>query len=148
MILIRSENIGNLRKTAGMNAVQYRVARPTHQLAALVRFYNGILGLPVIGKFVNHNGYDGVMIGLPGATHHLEFTQHAGSSPIPAPTPEHLLVFYFDRKDEYDSIIEKLITSGCRQVAPENPYWEGKSRSFEDPDGWRIVIFDGLFQPD
>ncbi len=132
----------------GMNAVQYRMARPTRQLGALVRFYNGILGLPVIGKFVNHNGYDGVMIGLPGATHHLEFTQHSGNNPIPPPTAEHLLVFYFGEEDEFEAANRNMKKNGLMPVAPENPYWEGKSESYEDPDGWRIVFFNGLFQAD
>jgi hypothetical protein len=28
-------------------------------------------------------------------------------------------------------------------IEPENPYWNGKSQTFEDPDGWRVVLYDG-----
>jgi len=33
----------------------------------------------------------------------------------------------------------------CLPVKPENPYWEDKSKTYEDPDKWRIVLFNGLF---
>jgi hypothetical protein len=26
------------------------------------------------------------------------------------------------------------------RVAPENPYWNGRGPTFEDPDGWRVVL--------
>nr|WP_234809915.1 hypothetical protein [Mycolicibacterium tusciae] len=42
--------------------------------------------MPVIYRFANHAGYDGVMIGLPGIDHHLEFTSHVDGSPGPAPS--------------------------------------------------------------
>jgi hypothetical protein len=28
-------------------------------------------------------------------------------------------------------------------VEPENPYWTGTSHTFEDPDGWRVVLYYG-----
>jgi prolyl oligopeptidase len=29
---------------------------------------------------------------------------------------------------------------GFREVEPVNPYWKRAGRTFEDPDGYRIVI--------
>jgi len=43
---------------------QVRVARPTDQLAEIETFYSTDLGLPVLYRFENHAGYDGVMVGL------------------------------------------------------------------------------------
>lgn len=130
-----------------MNAVQFRVARPTHQLDHITRFYTEGLGIPIIGGFKDHEGYDGVMLGLPDATYHLEFTQHSSQGPLPEPTAENLLVFYFDDPEAYRSANNRLQQLNCFPVKPENPYWEGKSHTYEDPDGWRIVLFNGVFTP-
>lgn len=129
-----------------MKAVQYRLARPTNQLDKVVAFYTQGLGLRVIGSFEAHDGYDGVMLGLPGETYHLEFTQHEDKTPLPPPTKENLLILYYDKPQEYLEAITKLKRFGAKEVAPENPYWINKSVTFEDPDGWRIVLFDGVFK--
>ena len=42
-----------------------RVARPTDRLEDVVRFYTIGLGLHVLGSFENHEGFDGVMVGIP-----------------------------------------------------------------------------------
>ena len=43
-----------------------RVARPSDNLEALVRFYRQGLGLEVLYRFADHDGFDGVMLGRPG----------------------------------------------------------------------------------
>ena len=45
--------------------VQFRVARPTNQPAKVKEFYTEGIGLREIGSFNNHEGYSGVMLGLP-----------------------------------------------------------------------------------
>jgi len=52
-----------------------RVARPTDHLEDVVRFYTHGLGLVVLGSFEDHDGFDGVMLGMPGAPYHFEFTR-------------------------------------------------------------------------
>jgi hypothetical protein len=39
--------------------------------------------------------------------------------------------------------VKRLHDQGHAPVEPENPYWEDKSLTFEDPDGWRVVIYRG-----
>lgn len=120
---------------------QVRVARPTHQLQAVERFYCQGIGLQKLGSFENHKGYDGLLIGLPGAQYHLEFTQHAAGSPCPAPTRDNLLVLYIPACVHIKSIAERLARMGFPEVAPENPYWKEKGAvTVEDPDGWRLVL--------
>ena len=119
---------------------QFRVARPTSQLQKVVEFYRDGVGLNVIGSFEGHDGYDGIMLGLPDASYHLEFTQHVEGSPCPAPTKDNLLVFYFPDKDARDKIVQRLNQMGYKEVAPENPYWKNAGVTIEDPDGWRIVL--------
>jgi len=121
-------------------AVQFRIARPTDQLEKVVEFYRDGVGLEVVGSFKGHNGYDGVMLGLPDKSYHLEFTQHENGSPCPAPTEDNLLVFYLPNKKERDSVVKRLMDIGYPQVPPENPYWEKDGITIADPDGWRIVL--------
>ena len=123
---------------------QVRIARPTDRLAEVERFYTQALGLPVIYRFENHAGYDGVMIGLPDTDHHLEFTSHIDGSPGPAPSRENLLVLYFHGDAPMYEVVERLATAGHAPVDAENPYWAGVGAlTFEDPDGWRVVLVPG-----
>lgn len=124
------------------NWVQFRIARPTDQLDEIKKFYGEGLGLKCVGGFENHDGYDGVMYGLPDVEYHLEFTQYIGGSPCPAPTKDNLLVFYIPNKNEIDEIKNRLQLMRYDEVEPENPYWLGKSMTVEDPDGWRIVLMN------
>src|SRR5262249_1587467 len=71
-----------------------RVARPSDDLAAVVRFYRDGLGLDVLSAFQDHDGFDGVMLGRQGAGYHLEFTRKEGHQVGQAPTEDNLLVFY------------------------------------------------------
>ena len=120
---------------------QVRIARPTDRLAEVERFYTHALGLPVIYRFANHAGYDGVMIGLPDTDYHLEFTSHVDGSPCPAPSRENLLVLYFRNDAQMYAVIDRLAAAGHEPVDAENPYWAGVGAlTFEDPDGWRVVL--------
>lgn len=135
------------KQTTAMKAVQFRIARPTNNLNEVVKFYQKALGLEILGRFDDHAGYDGVMLGMPDKTYHLEFTQHTGADPMPAPTKENLLVFYFDNPLEYQEANERIQAMGIGPVEPENPYWNGKSETYEDPDQWRVILFNGMYTP-
>ena len=120
---------------------QLRIARPTDQLEGLVRFYCDGLGLAEIDRFADHDGYSGVMLGLPGAGYHLEFTTHADGSPGAAPSRENLLVLYFGSAAEAGAVAARLAAIGHDPVTAENPYWaENGAITVEDPDGWRVVL--------
>ncbi|MBF9231773.1 VOC family protein [Microvirga alba] len=124
----------------GVAVAQVRVARPTDKLDEVVRFYRDGLGLPVIARFEDHAGYDGVMLGLPGHAYHLEFTRHRDGSPCPAPSHDNLLVLYVPEEGSFEALRKRIEALGARPVAPENPYWIDKSLTYEDPDGWRVVL--------
>ncbi len=123
--------------------LQIRVARPTDKLTEVTRFYCDALGLPVIGHFENHAGYTGIMLGMPDERFHLEFTHNDSGSPCPAPTKDNLLVFYMPNIQEYLDAVNRLERNGHTAVEPENPYWKAHSKTFEDPDGWRVVLYHG-----
>ncbi|HTL35673.1 MAG TPA: VOC family protein [Kofleriaceae bacterium] len=121
---------------------QIRFARPTSQLEAVVRFYRDGLGLAVLGTFSGHAGYSGVMLGLPGTDVHLEFTEHEHGSPCPAPTRDNLLVLYIPDARALAVLVARMQGAGYSPVAPENPYWLARGTTFEDPDGWRVVLMN------
>ncbi|HDR7793597.1 TPA: VOC family protein [Bacillus luti] len=122
------------------NWVKFRIARPTDKFEEVIAFYERGLGLKRIGEFNDHEGYDGVMFGLPDEEYHLEFTRHVEGSPCPAPTTDNLLVFYMREDSEMKKISKRLQTLGYDEVEPENPYWKEKGITIEDPDSWRIVL--------
>mgnify|MGYP003508128859 FL=1 len=126
-------------------AKQFRVARPTQQLEKVIEFYTKGLGLEIIGEFHNHAGYDGVMIGDKHLPYHLEFTFHPAHTQTHPPGNENLLVFYFETETEWQQTQEQIRNLGYTPVAPENPYWLNNSVTFEDPDGWRVVLYNGLY---
>jgi len=121
-------------------ALRVRIARPTDDLEALLAFYRDALGLPVLGGFRDHEGYDGAILGMPGREFQLEFTRHRDGSPCPAPTRDNLLVLYFQDRAELDRVAARLHAAGYPEVEPENPYWRGRAVTVEDPDGWRVVL--------
>lgn len=124
-----------------LRVAQVRIARPTDRLDEVVRFYVDGLGLRELYRFENHAGYDGVMVGLPGADYHLEFTSHVDGSPGAAPSAENLLVLYFDGAAPMFDVVERLGEFGVEPVSVENPYWAANGgMAFPDPDGWIVML--------
>jgi catechol 2,3-dioxygenase-like lactoylglutathione lyase family enzyme len=116
--------------------MQLRIARHTERLAELVAFYRDGIGLREIGGFRDHEGYDGVFLELPGTGAHLELTA-GGTHGAPAPHPESLLVLYLGDAAAVEVVAARL---GGEPVAPANPYWSERGLTFEDPDGFRVVL--------
>jgi catechol 2,3-dioxygenase-like lactoylglutathione lyase family enzyme len=116
--------------------VQVRIARHTERLDELVAFYRDGLGLVEIGGFRDHDGYDGVFLAIPGTEAHLELTAGGGHG-APAPHPETLLVLYLGDDDAVRTAAARI---GAEPVAPANPYWGQHGSTFEDPDGFRVVL--------
>jgi catechol 2,3-dioxygenase-like lactoylglutathione lyase family enzyme len=126
---------------SGLPVRQVRVARPTDRLDEVVRFYRDGLGLPELFRFEGHDGYSGVMLGLPGTQYHLEFTHHHDGSPGQAPTEDNLLVLYFDSDGDVESTVARLAAVGGHPVDAENPFWPANGGvTVQDPDGWRVVL--------
>lgn len=117
-----------------------RVARPTDRLDEVVRFYVVGLGLDQLDSFENHEGFDGVIVGAPGAPYHLEFTHQRGHAVGSAPTKDNLLVFYLPDKGEWTAAVDRMEAAGYKSVPSLNPYWDGNGRTFEDPDGYHVVL--------
>lgn len=124
---------------------QLRVARPSRDLRAATRFYTGALGLEVLGTFTGHAGFDGVMLGRAGWPYHLELTHRRGDPIAPRPTAEDLLVFYLPDPAKWEIAVRRLRDAGARAVTSVNPYWDARGVTFEDPDGYRIVVANDVW---
>src|SRR5438477_5933043 len=120
-----------------------RVARSTDDLAAVVQFYRDGLGFEVLSEFRDHDGFDGVMLGSTGAAYHLEFTRKAGHPSGRAPNPESLLVFYLRDEAVWRAAVARLERAGHQPVPAVNPYRDQPGHTFEDPDGYRVVLQNG-----
>ena len=124
-------------------AMEVRIARHTEQLDRLVSFYRDGIGLTEAGGFRDHDGYSGVFLTLPGTGAHLELTSGGGHG-APAPHPESLLVLYLGDRTAVDAVVARL---GADPVAPANPYWAEHGVTFEDPDGFRVVLVPERWEP-
>jgi catechol 2,3-dioxygenase-like lactoylglutathione lyase family enzyme len=109
-------------------------------LEALLRFYEQGLGLALLVRFEDHEGFDGIILGQEGASYHLEFTRARGHVAGRAPTSDNLLVFYLPTADEWKATVQRMCDSGFNPVPAFNPYWDRAGVTFEDPDGYRVVL--------
>jgi ribosomal protein S18 acetylase RimI-like enzyme len=116
--------------------MQVRIARHTERLEDVVAFYRDGIGLPVIGEFRDHDGYDGVFLAIPGTDAHLELTA-GGDHGAPTPHEESLLVLYLGDREAVQRLAARL---GAPPVASANPYWGRHGLTFADPDGFRVVL--------
>jgi hypothetical protein len=117
-----------------------RVARPTDHLAAIADMYATGLGFTVLAAFHDHDGFDGIILGRPHQPYHLEFTTQRGHQVGKAPTQDHLLVFYLPNQDEWEASCAQMLAAGFQRVLSYNPYWEAQGQTFEDLDGYRVVL--------
>ncbi len=117
-----------------------RVARPTDNLEQVVRFYRDGLGLTLLYRFADHDGFDGAMLGREGAPYHLEFTHARGHAAGRSPTADNLLVFYLPEQADWEAACARMRAAGYAPVAAFNPYWDRQGLTFEDPDGYRVVL--------
>jgi catechol 2,3-dioxygenase-like lactoylglutathione lyase family enzyme len=123
-----------------------RVARPSDDLDALLRFYADGLGLELLTRFEDHDGFDGIILGREGLPYHFEFTRAHGRDAGKAPTKDHLLIFYIPDAVEWEAATERMNAAGYKPVPSFNPYWDRDGVTFEDPDGYRVVVQQGEWQ--
>jgi uncharacterized glyoxalase superfamily protein PhnB len=83
------------------------------------------------------------MLGHPSYQWHLEFTYQHGVTVARAPTKEHLLVFYEPYKEKWEQMVKTVEKAGGIRVESENPYWGKQGVTVEDPEGWRVVLWNG-----
>lgn len=119
-----------------------RIARPTDNIDALRKFYIDGLGVSVLFEFGGHDGFDGLIVGLetPGTSYHLEVVSKEGHKAGRAPTEDNLLVFYLPDEATWEAAVERMEKAGFQSVKSFNPYWDVVGKTFEDADGYRVVL--------
>ena len=80
------------------------------------------------------------MLGEPGGGYHLEFTHARGHTAGRAPSQENLLVFYLADEACWRAMTDRMKLHGYATVPSFNPYWDRQGVTFEDPDGYRVVL--------
>lgn len=132
--------ISDLKKsTNGMN-FHLRVAKPVTDLAVTQKMYCSGLNLSLVGHFEDHDGFSGIMLGSEEMQYHFEFTVCHNHAVVPASTPEDLIVLYIPNADEFRERCENMVAAGFRETESFNPYWSIQGRTFQDLDGYRIVL--------
>ena len=119
---------------------QVRIARPSHDVAAAKAFYCDGLGAVFLGDFVDHDGFSGLMVGLPDRGVHIEFVTGPAGSEAPRPTGEDALVLYYPVAAEHERAVARMTEAGYRPVTPDNPYWSRCATCFRDPDGYTLIL--------
>ena len=109
-------------------------------MEAVTTFYRDGLGFEVLAAFEDHAGFDGVILGARQAPYHLEFTHQRGHRTTATPDGETLLVFYLPQGALWRAAVERLRAIGVAPVPSQNPYWDRSGLTFEDPDGYRVVL--------
>lgn len=117
-----------------------RIARPVTDLELTCRMYCGALELRKIADFTDHDGFSSVMVGHHSAPWHIEFTLCHHHPVKPAATAEDLLVFYYTDADEWAARCEAMHKAGFVEVISFNPYWDISGKSWQDNDGYRVVL--------
>ena len=120
--------------------MKVRIARSTNNLTRISQMYMDGLGFQCLSSFENHQGFDGIIIGDPYKLYHLEFTHHKAAQTIRAPDPDNLLVFYIPDQNLWRRACSRMIDAGFVELQSFNPYWDISGRTFEDVDGYRVVI--------
>ena len=117
-----------------------RVARPTDDLDRLLPFYREGLGLDLLFRFEDHDGFDGMMLGRPGWPYHFEFTRARAHPAGRAPGPDNLVVLYLAQEAQWRRAVDRMRAAGFPPLPSFNPYWDRQGRTFEDADGYRLVL--------
>lgn len=121
-------------------SARLRIARSTNQLEKIKHMYIDGLGFSLLGEFSDHDGFDGVIIGHREHHYHLEFTYHHEQVGSITLSQDSLLVFYIPDVSEWGESCVQMINAGFIEVTSYNPYWDIVGKTYEDIDGYRVVL--------
>lgn len=122
--------------------MQIRVARPSRDLDRAWAFYHEAVGLPITSSFDEHDGYSGVIFGLPDGAVQLELVFHADVEP--SPTDEDQLVLYLGSAEAVAGLATSIGNAGYEVKTASNPYWARECAiAFVDPDGYWLILSPG-----
>lgn len=123
-----------------MSLPTLRVARACDDLEGIAAQYREGLGLAELGRFIDHEGFDGVILGEPQGPWHLEFVHVRHEAPPPVPHPEQALVLYLPARQAWLDRVAAMERAGFVHVPSANPYWDRVGRSYVDLEGGRVIV--------
>jgi hypothetical protein len=56
-------------------------------------------------------------------------------------------MFYLPDKVEWQQAVQRIESCGHKVVKAFNPYWDKQGKTFEDPDGYRVVLQNARWSP-
>lgn len=118
-----------------------RIARPSRDLAAAERFYVDGLGFDVLGRGrgTSEGERDLLMVGWRGAAWHVELIRDTTHPLEQVSSPDDLFGLYLGTPVD-PALIARVESAGGKRVPAHNPYWDQIGVTFEDPDGYRLVL--------
>jgi catechol 2,3-dioxygenase-like lactoylglutathione lyase family enzyme len=116
------------------------IVRQTNKLEEVVKFYRDGLGLAELHRLENQGRVDGVILGLPGAPCYLEFTDAHGHLVRRAASADNGFVVCLSNEGEWTEAVARMGKSGYNVVPASNPFCSQHELTFEDPDGYRVVL--------
>ncbi|TRC90517.1 hypothetical protein FJV80_05110 [Mesorhizobium sp. WSM4310] len=57
-----------------------------------------------------------------------------------APTADNLVVFHMPDRDAWEAAVQRMKDHGYAAVPSFNPFWDRQGITFEDCDGYRVVL--------
>ena len=117
-----------------------RIARATNDLARVSKMYTAGLDLSLLASFKDHSGFDGIVLGADGLDYHFEFTSERGQLAPASNSPEQLIVFYLPDLETTQNWKSQMVAAGFTVVKSHNPYWDQYGCTFEDFEGYRVVL--------
>lgn len=129
------------------NVPKVRLSRPTNNLERVLHFYRDGLGFEVLDRYEAQQGWDGLILGHRDWPYQLEFSRRRDGGVVPpAPTTEHFLVFCLEESESWEGMMKSLFEAGFTQVTPPQLYADSGVATYEDPDGYRVVLVQGRWK--
>ena len=117
-----------------------RIARPTRDPEAALRFYvDGVGGLRT-DHFRDHAGYSGDIVRLPGRDVEIELVHGPAMTHGPTATPEDAVVLYAVDPSFLAEVGKRMVKLGFARYRTENPYWHNRASAWRDPDGYVVLL--------
>jgi catechol 2,3-dioxygenase-like lactoylglutathione lyase family enzyme len=124
-----------------------RFARASNNYAGTIAFYRDLVGLPVIGEFVDSFDAEGTIFGLPDASVQLEIVRVRHEDEADSGADQ--LVLYLDNAMELSAATSRLRETGLLPDLETHAYWAANGAvTYRDPDGRAIIFAPWVFGRD
>jgi hypothetical protein len=118
-----------------------RIVRPVRDVARSCDMYCHGLGLRLVGGVETAEGFERVILTFEAGDYQFEFSQLRTGLALTRPTLEAPLVLYMPSMRQWESSCRRMLRAGFKPVPAINPCCELCSRTYEDADGYRTVLY-------